>query len=181
MEEYGYVIDYIPYSTKYEKPLLYLVGEKNFTLLETTAKEGKPVQLFQRVFVGKGEREVVDKIKRRVRYDDLSPAAKENLLEALKRIVKDREKFFVEFINKAPAISTRVHSLSLLPGVGKKTLESILKEREKKPFESFKDIKERVENWADPVLSIAMKIEEELKGETKYRFFVVLPAVRGRS
>ena len=180
MEEFAYVIDYVPYSAKYDRPVLYLLGEKNFTLLEATAKDNAQVSLLQRVFVGKGERDVVEKIKRKIRYEDLTPAAKENLRDALKKIILSREKFFVDFINKAPAISRRVHSLSLLPGVGKKTLDNILREREKKPFESFEEIKERVGNWADPVLSIAMKIEEEIKGESKYRFFVILPPKGGR-
>jgi putative nucleotide binding protein len=46
----------------------------------------------------------------------------------------------------------------------------IVNAREKKPFQSFKDIHERT-NISDPVKILARRIADELGGEGKYRLF----------
>ena len=49
---------------------------------------------------------------------------------------------------------------------------SILDEREKRPFESFKDIKERVKLLPDPEKAIMKRILLELEGNEKHYLFV---------
>ena len=61
-----------------------------------------------------------------------------------------------------------MHSLELLPGVGKKHLSAILKAREEKPFESFKDISERVSLLQDPIKLLTERVILELKGESRF-------------
>ena len=65
----------------------------------------------------------------------------------------------------------RMHTLELLPGLGKKHMWVILEERQIKPFESFQDIKERVKLLPDPKMSIIKRIIKELEGNEKYRIF----------
>ena len=70
-------------------------------------------------------------------------------------------------------ISTRYHTLELLPGLGKKTLVAVLQEREKKPFGSFKDLEERVSALHQPEKLIVKRIEQEMADPAqKYKLFV---------
>ena len=85
-------------------------------------------------------------------------------------IVKDREKWFVNFFNTARAITPRMHALELVPGIGKKYMWQVINERDRKPFESFEDLQKRTE-LPNPVKLITKRVMEELEGESKYRLF----------
>ncbi len=176
MEEHIYVLDFVPYSTKYNgQGYVQGIGEAFFTLLEVSIKEGKVTSVGDKVYVGKdaSKRTIVDKIKRRLRYDDLSTSAKENLFNVVRKIVEANEERFVSFINHAGPLSVRVHQLELIPGIGKKNIELIIREREKEPFKNFDDVKSRVPSWQDPVGSFAYRIVEELSKKERHYFFVL--------
>ena len=178
MEEYAWVIEYLPSGRAYQsrrEPLVQLIGADRFTLLEATLKPNSNVVLGQKVYVGKVGREEVNHIKSRIGYNELTDAAKEILPNVLKKAIKEKEKMFVSFINNAKPISIRVHTFDLLPGIGKKTMDMLLKERKKQPFESFDDIKKRVPNMNDPVLIFVQRIISELKGDEKYYLFTKPP------
>lgn len=178
-EEYAWVLDYLPHGhpddprPAYQKtPVALGVGERYFTLVEMVPKEGKVPQPRQRVYVGEGERDVIDHIRRRIKYSELTQQAKMELPIVLEKIVLENEQRFVDFYNKAYPITTRLHMLCLLPGVGKKMLDAILSERKKGEFKSFKEISERVKGLYHPEKLIARRIEEELMDENcKYRLF----------
>lgn len=178
MEDYALVIEYLPsgYASQLKRePVVQLVGEKFFTLLEATVRSDSSIVMGQKVYVGREQRNEVERIKGRIKYQDLTNSAKESLLNVLKKIIEYREKDFVEFINNAKPISIRVHTLDLLPGVGKKNMEAMLEEREKQKFESFVDIKKRVSTLPDPVGIFAHRILNELEGNEKYYLFVKPP------
>lgn len=179
LEDYAYVLDFMPYGHPDDKrpihkrePLAQVVGEKYFTLLEVSIKKGSSPLVMDRVYIGKGERDVVNKIKRRLRYDDLTPAARAELPFVLEHIVKENEKRFVEFFNRAEPITTKLHQLELLPGIGKKTMWAIIDERKKKTFESFEDISVRIRGIQHPEKLIVKRIIYELQNpQTKYKLF----------
>jgi len=179
LEDYAYILDFMPYGHPDDKrpihkrePLAQVVGEKYFTLLEVSIKKDQSPLVMDRVYIGKGERDVVRKIKRRLRYEDLTPAAKTELPYVLEHIIKKDEKRFVDFFNKADSITTRMHQLELLPGVGKKMMWAIIEERKKKPFESFEDIAKRVKGIQRPEKLIVSRIIHELQNpQTKYKLF----------
>lgn len=174
MEEYARVLDYLPQGKTtgtISQSLVQLVGEGYFTLLEATVKPDATVVVGTRVYVGRNKRDVVDKILGRITYSKLTASAKEVLPEVVKSIVKERESYFISFINKAGPISIRVHTLELLPTIGKKTISAILEERKKKLFKGYEDIKERI-SGADIVSALANRIVDEIKGEEKHYLFV---------
>lgn len=179
MEDYGHILDFMPYGHPDDKrpihkrePIAQIVGEKFFTLLEVSIKKGLTPLVMDKVYIGKEERDVVNKIKRRLRYDQLTPAAKSELPYVLEHIVKTYSDRFVEFFNKAEPITTRLHQLELLPGVGKKTMWAILDERKKEPFKSFEDIANRVKGLQHPEKLIVNRIIYELKNpKVKYKLF----------
>ncbi len=174
MEDYAWVVEYLPAgkATDMKKePLVQLVGNQFFTLLEASLKNEASVLVGTKLFVGKGDREEVDRIKRRIGYEELTNGAKEILPNVVKRIVEEHEPLFINFLNKAAPISMRVHQLDLLPGIGKRNMEEILKEREKAPFESFEDLKSRVSTISDPAGVFTHRIISELEGKERYFLF----------
>lgn len=179
LEDYAYILDFMPYGHPDDRrpihkrePLAQIVGEKYFTLLEVGIKKDRSPLVMDRVYIGKGERDVVRKIKRRLGYNDLTPAAKTELPYVLEHIIKEDEKRFVDFFNKAEPITTRMHQLELLPGVGKKMMWAIIEERKKKPFDSFDDISNRVKGLQRPEKLIISRIIHEIQNpQSKYKLF----------
>ncbi|HHF55720.1 MAG TPA: DUF655 domain-containing protein [Thermoplasmatales archaeon] len=183
MEDYVYILDYLPTGRPgYRRgALAYGVGENQFTLLELIPKPNVTLSIGERVYVGKEleKRKKIAKVKGRVNYEDLTPTAHGEIFYVLVDIVKNNEERFVKFFNEAPPITTRFHSLELLPGLGKKTMLEILEERKKEPFKSFEDIKNRVKTIHSPEKIIAKRILEELENPNeKYRLFTRPPLIR---
>ncbi len=108
-----------------------------------------------------------------ITYKDLSDFARRGLEDAVRAIIRDHEEVFVEFFNIAEPINIRLHSLSLLKGIGKRTLVALLRARDRKRFQSLEEIKRIIK--ADPVDSLVDKILEEIRGEAKYYLFVPPP------
>src|SRR3989338_11574394 len=133
MEEHGRVIDFWPEGKSSERerePTAQLLGEKYFTLLEVAIKKDVKLSLGQKLYIGKDERPEVEKIKRRIEFNDLTATARNEMPLVAKQIIHDREAEFVGLFNKAGPISMRLHQLELLPGIGKKHLKEILDARE---------------------------------------------------
>jgi len=180
MEDYAWVIEYLPSGRSdalRREPVVQLLGERFFTLLEATVTPSSTIVVGKKVCVGKEGRDEVSHIKGRIKYDDLTGGAREFLPVMIKKAITEREADFVSFINNAKPISIRVHTLDLLPGIGKKNMEAILRERESKPFESFKDIHTRVPTLADPVGVFVHRIMSELEGKEKYYLFTKPPFI----
>lgn len=176
-EEYAYVLDYLPdgyidiaSGRRTGKPVAQVIGEKAFTLLEVTPKTD--LMLYERVFIGKGNRDKILLINKRISYDELTDTAKAELPYVVEEIVKNNEERFVQFFNMAPPITNRLHSLELLPGIGKKHMWEIIEERQREPFKSFEDLKQRVKGLPDPVKMIAKRIVDELQDKDRYKLFV---------
>jgi putative nucleotide binding protein len=110
-------------------------------------------------------------IKSRIDYNELTQTAKNELPNLVMKIVKLDEKHFVDVFNNAGALNMRQHALELLPGIGKKHLEAILKARDEKRFESFEDISKRVALLQDPAKLITERILAELRGDERFYMF----------
>ncbi|HIH22267.1 TPA: DUF655 domain-containing protein [Candidatus Micrarchaeota archaeon] len=179
MEDYAYVIEYMPSGRSADmrkEPIVQLLGAQGFTLLEASVRSDANIVIGQKIFVGKGERSEIERIRKRINYEELSTSAKDVLPVILKKMIEERSVDFIAFINRARPISMRVHTLDLLPGLGKKSMETLLAEREKKPFESFEDVKARVPTIVDPSGIFAHRILSEIEGLEKHYLFVRPPA-----
>jgi len=178
MEDYAWVIEYLPSGhaeALRREPAVQLLGARFFTLLEATVNPAANIMLSQKVNVGKDGRTEILHIKGRISYGDLTNGAREFLPSMLKKAVTEREPEFIAFINNARPMSIRVHTLDLLPGIGKKTMEAILHGREEKPFESFADLHKRVPTLTDPLGIFVHRILSELQGSEKYYLFTKPP------
>ena len=155
------------------EPLVQAVGVEQFKLLELVPK-AVPIQSHENLYIGDDEREKVERVKRRIGYEELTPTAKVELPFMVEQIVREHEGRFVDFFNKAISITPRLHMLHLLPGIGKKLMWEILEERNKKPFSSFEDIAQRIKAISHPEKMIIERILEEIRDpDTKYRLFTV--------
>ena len=187
MEDYVYVLDYLPKGRGdlppfKRQPTVYGIGESQFTLLELVPRKDNNFNIGERIYVGKDseKREKISKIKGRINYEDLTSTAHGELPYVLLDIVQNNEQRFVKFFNEAPAISTRFHVLELLPGLGKKMMHEILDERRKQAFTSFKEMCERINFLRSPDKLISKRIELELTdSEQKYRLFTRPPVTKG--
>ena len=180
MEDHARLIDYIPQGLPDEKsfkrePIAYAIGEDEFKLFELIPKPDASLIVGDRIYIGKDAemRKEILHVKRRISYSDLTHAARSEMPFVILEIVNDKEERFVKFFNEAQAITTRYHMLELLPGLGKKTMWSIIEERKKKKFESLEELAKRVPTIHHPKKLIANRIEDELSDPgQKYHIFV---------
>ncbi len=174
-EEYAYVLDFLAtgkaYSSRAE-PLVQLIGDRWFTLLEASTKPNATLSIGEKVYIGSGDRDKISLIKERIPYSRLTQTAKNGLVNIVLKIINENESRFVDFFNNAQPLNIREHSLELLPGIGKKYLNAILKERAARKFDSFADIAKRVSLTQEPAMIIAMRVALELEGNERFYLFV---------
>ena len=176
-DEYAVVLDFLEHGKAggKEERLVQAIGKKNFNLLELVAREGKHLKSGEEIYIGDDEREEIKFIKGRITMDDLTGNAKGELDYILDDLIEENEEKFIKFFNSAGPISTRQHSVELLPNVGKKHMWKIVDQRDIEKFKSFDDIKEKVELLPDPRKLIKKRLKKELKGGCKRYIFVDPP------
>ncbi|UCE72799.1 MAG: DUF655 domain-containing protein [Methanomassiliicoccales archaeon] len=180
MEDYAYILDYLPQGLVDEKrykrgPIAYGLGTYQFKILELNPKTDATLQVGEKVYIGKiaEQRKKILHVKRRIGYDDLTNAAHSELPFIILEIIKAEPERFLKVYNEAQAITTRLHMLELIPGLGKKTMWAIIEERKKGKFANFKDLENRVSTLHHPEKHLAKRIELELSDpHQKYHIFV---------
>jgi putative nucleotide binding protein len=178
-EEEAIVLDFLPNGYPFDSkpihlktPIAQAIGKENFTLLELVPRKGVFLQPFEEVYIGEAKRDKIHHINGKMPVNKLTQTAKSELTHAVEEIIKKHEVRFVDFFNRAQPISTRMHILELLPGVGKKHMWEIIEERKVEPFKSFADMRTRVKLMPDPVQTLVKRIVSELEGTEKHFLFV---------
>ena len=175
-EENAVVLDFLPYGYPLENrgmPLAQAIGVGELTLLQLVPRKGEKFEIGEIAYIGDGKREKVQYILGRCPREKLTETAKLELEGFVSNMVGKNEERFVKFFNEAQSMNTRLHQFELLPGLGKKHTSSIIKAREEKPFESFDDIKKRVQNLPSPEKLIEKRIMEELTEIKRYNLFIL--------
>ena len=150
------------------------IGESFFTLLEMVPHRGASLHPQERLSIERDTRSKIDHIKRRIFYEDLAPESEAELPLVVEIIVTKHEHKYVQFFNEAAPITTRLHSLQLLPGIGQTLMWALLDERKKEPFKSFEDIASRTK-LQNPKKVLTGRIIDELKEDVKRWLFVRPP------
>ncbi len=174
-DEWAFVLDFLShghYGMERSQPVAQVLGDKYFSLLEVIVRDNVSLKIQERVYIGDAKRDKIKYIRGRINFDDLTAAAKEELVYTIDNIIEKNPKRFLDFFNNSGQITTRLHQLELLPGIGKRHLWAIIDERKVKPFESFEDLKRRVPLLPNPEKMISKRIIEELQDKDKYRIFV---------
>lgn len=179
-ENNALVLDYLPegreFGAKKREPLIQCIGDKWFTLLEVIPKRHGNFEQFSEIPLPKSEKGEgpIRAIKQKITINDLTNTAYNALEEAILRIVNKNERRFVAFFNRAQPITNRIHSLQLIPGIGKKLMWEFLQVRKQLPFVSFEDIEKRVK-ISDIRRMLVKRILQELEGEEKHYLFTAGP------
>ena len=181
MEDYAYILDYLPKGAtgggfSRREPVCYAVGDEEFKLFELVPKAGVQVDIGVRTYIGKDsaevKRDVIDHVKRRINYNDLTHNAQAELEYAKSDIVVAKQSRFIMFINQAEGISIRKHMHEELPGLGKKSMTAILDERKKGSFKDFADLAERT-GVKNPETLIVARIMLEISDPERKRYLFV--------
>ena len=178
MEDYAYVLDVLTEGRPDGKrrfrrePVVYGLGIEEFKIFDMKPMPGAAINIGDRSYIGKEteERTQIDHVRARVNYKELTHTGQSELVFVLDEIVRENEEKFIQFYNHAGPISRRYHSLELIPGLGKKTMNLIVKNR---PYTSFREMEEKIPNFRNPEKYISHRIENEIKEiDQKYRLFV---------
>ena len=175
-EEYAYVLSFKSRSKATTVrgrtgTIVAAIGEERLGLLEILGIENSTFDIGERIYIGKEGRTKVQSVLGKLEYARISDSAKEEIPSVVNLIVTKNEKKFVDYINNAQPLTPRIHSLELIPGIGKTYLSVIIKEREKQHFESFDDIEKRA-GLKEPINHLSERIIEEITGETRMNLFV---------
>ena len=178
-EEKAIVLDFLPHGYPFDKrpihsktPIAQVLGMENFTLLELVPKKGVFLQPYEEVYIGEDKRDKIHHINGKIETDKLTSTAKAELPHIINQLVQTHKQRFVEFFNKAQPLNTRMHTIELLPGIGKKHMWEIVEERRYEPFKDINDLKARVKLLPDPLKLVERRILDELLKGEKYKLFV---------
>jgi putative nucleotide binding protein len=174
-DDWAIVLDFLSHghsSMDRSQPVAHVIGEEFFSLLEVIIRDDVPLKIGDRLYIGDGKRDKVKYIRGRIGIRDLTVSARGELEDVISGIVQKSPARFLQFFNKSVNVTTRLHQLELLPGIGKRHLFAMIDERKVKPFESFEEVKKRVPLLPDPEKMIIKRIIEELEDKDKYRMFV---------
>lgn len=177
-EEYAIVLDFLPHgyafdnTPSYKKTaIIQALGKDRLSLLEAVPKKDAKFQIHEEVYLGEGKRDKIHHVNGKLEPSKLTGSAKSELEYVIKDLVLKNEAKYVEFFNKAQPLTTRMHILELLPGLGKKHMWEIVEERRVEPFKSFEDLKKRIKLLPDPLKIIVKRVVAELEGKEKYNLF----------
>ena len=175
-EEYAYVLDFNPRGKSTtvrgrEGIIITAIGEDRLTLLEILGVPNSTFEVGEKIYIGKEGRTKVLSVLGKMEYEKISDSAKSELPAVVDKIVTTNEKRFVDYLNNAQPLTPRIHALELIPGIGKTYMKVMLEERDKKKFDSFDELQERV-GLKEPIKHISQRILEEVTGETRMNLFV---------
>lgn len=180
LETHAYVLSIVPPkmylrdSRPRGETLVQGIGESHFTLLEMVPERGATLRPEERVSIERDAPSKVNHVRRRIFFEDLTPESEASLQLVIEMIITKHEAKYVQFFNEAAPLTTKMHSLQLLPGIGPALMWAILEERKREPFKSFDDIAERTK-LRNPKKVIAARIIDELKEDVKRWIFVRPP------
>lgn len=175
-EEYAYVLDFVERGKSStvrgrQGIIITALGEDRLTLLEVLGVENSTFEVGERIYIGKQGRTKVQSVLGKLDYVKISQTAQSEISGVVEKIVTQNEKRFIDYLNNSQSLTPRIHTLELIPGIGKTYMKVMLEEREKRKFESFEDLQRRV-GLKDPIKHIAKRIMEEITGEARMNLFV---------
>ncbi len=175
-EEHAYVLDFTSRAKSTtvrgrEGTIITAIGEDKLMLLEILGVDNSSFTVGERVYIGKEGRTKVESVLGKMNYDDISNSAQMDLPSIVELIVTNSEEKFVKHLNNMGPLTPRIHMLELIPGIGKTYLKVMLDERDRKKFESYADLQQRI-GFKEPIKQISKRIMEEIIGETRMNIFV---------
>ena len=175
-EEHAYVLDFNPRGSSStvrgrDGMIVTVIGETMLTLLEVLGISNSSFDVGERLFIGRKGRTKAISVLGKMEYARMSASAQNELPGVVEKIVINNEARFVEYLNTARPLTSRIHALELIPGIGKTYMRTMLEEREIQKFDSYVDLQDRV-GLKDPIKHITDRIIDEIAGKTQMNLFV---------
>ena len=175
-EEHAYVLDFNSRGKSStvrgrDGIIVTSIGEDRLTLLEVLGIPNSTFEIGERIYIGKEGRTKVLSVLGKMDFDNISSSAQSELPTVVENIVTTNEQRFVEYLNNARPLTPRIHALELIPGIGKTYMKTMLEERERKKFESYQDLQDRV-GFKEPIKHISERIMDEITGQSRMNLFV---------
>ncbi|HII15988.1 MAG TPA: DUF655 domain-containing protein [Nanoarchaeota archaeon] len=178
-EENAIILDFLPNGYPFDNRPMFrktaiaqALGTSHFSLLELIPKKDENLQAMQEVYIGEGKRDIIHHVSGKLAPEKMTETAKAALEDAVRLLVQRDKQRFLSFFNTAGAITTRMHQIELLPGIGQKHMWEIVEQRQEKPFATFEEMRERIKLLPDPEKAVVKRIISEINSEDKYRLFV---------
>lgn len=149
-------------------PLAVVVTSQIFQFFDVIVSPGMKFAVSERLMLTTKNKKILR--SEQIQFNHLSTSALDILPEVILDIVFRSAPRFMSFLNEAHPLTTQMHQLQLLPGIGQKRLWTILGARKNAFFSSFADFTERT-GISDPASILAGRIFTELEGTPKYRLF----------
>ncbi|MHA2156759.1 MAG: DUF655 domain-containing protein [Candidatus Hodarchaeales archaeon] len=173
------VLDYYPQGKSLSRksaeafnPLAVVISINRLQFFDIILSRGKNVKAGQTIETSALKSDIF-KINK-IGFNELSDSAVDILPEIIKEIVILSESRFTNFLNHARPLTTQMHQLQLLPGIGNKRLWQIIEARRKTPFKDLNDFTERT-GISDPIGLFSNRILQEIRGDEKYQLFIKKP------
>ena len=145
-----------------------VMAEKSLMFCSLKVKATKLMPINHRIFIGKdrSKRTEVVGIDTVVRLDKMSNMARQDVPSLVQMFVEEHAQYFVdEFYNKAGPMSLKQHSYELLPEVGPKKAQNMVKAREQVGvFASMDELNAKTKIKGAALL--AQRFVEELEDKT---------------
>lgn len=175
-EEHAYVLDFNPRGKSTtvrgrDGIIITAIGEDRLTILEILGVPNSTFEIGEKIYIGKDGRTKVLSVLGKLDYENISSSAQTELSAVVEKIVTENESRFVEYLNNAQPLTPRIHALELIPGIGKTYMKIMIEERDKKKFESYDDLQERV-GFKEPIKHISERIMGEITGDSRMNLFV---------
>jgi len=175
-EEHAYVLDFNPRGKSStvkgrDGIIITAIGEDRLTLLEILGVPNSNFEIGEKIYIGKEGRTKVLSVLGKLDYEHISSSSQTELETVVENIVSENESRFVEYLNNAQPLTPRIHALELIPGIGKTYMKIMIEERDKKKFESYTDLQDRV-GFKEPIKHISERIMDEITGESRMNLFV---------
>lgn len=154
-----------------QRSLVQLISLEDFVLYEVEIPKSSTIKVQDLGVYGDfKDQNQLGRVLKKIDHADLTPMSKALLDSVLQNRINEKKEEFLYFFNNSCSITPRLHQLQLIPGVGKTIMWEIINARNKKPFESFEDLKNRT-SISDPTHLIVKLIAKELTRDVKYYVF----------
>ena len=154
------------YNRQY--PTLVVIGRDYYSILKLYLKMASSAAVGDEIDIDSIPTLLIKRLPANEWSLDLRKRIEENLILICNSDINQLK--FVDFFNNAKPITTKLHQLRLLSGIGPKKMWQIIDMRKKGPFLSYDDIEERT-GLNNPLMLIVGRILEELETEQKYPLF----------
>lgn len=160
-----------PPATAGDRPLVQGLGVTTFPLLEVAVTDASELGWGDRLYIGPGTWDRVQRIERRLTPEELAPAVQSTLWPTVETLIRRNEARYIEYFNTTMLNDFDRHPLALLPDLAPDCRDAIIAARRQGRFVDFADLIARVECLDRPRELLVKRVLVELQaGDDTYHW-----------